>query len=100
MANKVPSSTPESIIDRTILGAVERAVLGPRRRLLGVAGGGAVLAALKAVFPIERALAAAKEETAKGKAPLEKAALKVGFVPITCATPIIMAKPMGFYSKY
>ena len=32
--------------------------------------------------------------------PLEKTALKVGFVPITCATPIIMAHPMGFYEKY
>ena len=31
---------------------------------------------------------------------LEKTDLKVGFIPITCATPIIMAEPLGFYSKY
>src|SRR6202008_1085546 len=31
--------------------------------------------------------------------PIEKKDLKVGFIPITCATPIIMAHPMGFYSK-
>ena len=31
---------------------------------------------------------------------LEKKSLKVGFIPITCATPIIMAKPMGFYERY
>jgi len=35
-----------------------------------------------------------------GKNPLEKTDLKVGFVPITCATPIIMAHPMGFYQRY
>ena len=33
-------------------------------------------------------------------APLEKKDLKVGFIPITCATPIIMAQPMGFYAKH
>ena len=32
--------------------------------------------------------------------PLEKKDLKVGFIPITCATPIIMAHPMGFYAKH
>src|SRR5690606_25386533 len=26
--------------------------------------------------------------------------LKVGFIPITCATPIIMAHPMGFYARH
>lgn len=31
---------------------------------------------------------------------LEKTDLKIGFIPITCATPIIMAEPLGFYSKY
>jgi nitrate/nitrite transport system substrate-binding protein len=32
--------------------------------------------------------------------PPEKKDLKIGFIPITCATPIIMAEPMGFYKKY
>jgi hypothetical protein len=31
---------------------------------------------------------------------LEKKDLKVGFIPITCGTPIIMAQPMGFYAKH
>jgi nitrate/nitrite transport system substrate-binding protein len=31
---------------------------------------------------------------------VEKTKLKVGFLPITCATPIIMSEPLGFYSKY
>ncbi|PZO41973.1 MAG: nitrate ABC transporter substrate-binding protein [Pseudanabaena frigida] len=31
---------------------------------------------------------------------LEKTNLKVGFLPITCATPIIMSEPLGFYTKY
>src|SRR5439155_21796298 len=30
---------------------------------------------------------------------IEKRDLKVGFIPITCGTPIIMAEPMGFYAK-
>jgi nitrate/nitrite transport system substrate-binding protein len=31
---------------------------------------------------------------------LEKTDIKVGFIPITCATPIIMSEPLGFYDKY
>ncbi|MCT7961680.1 ABC transporter substrate-binding protein [Laspinema sp. D1] len=31
---------------------------------------------------------------------LEKTHLKIGFIPITCATPIIMSQPLGFYQKY
>jgi nitrate/nitrite transport system substrate-binding protein len=100
--------TPETLMDRSLVRAVERAVLkgmgiphAARRRLLQMVGGGTLLGALRAVFPIDSALAAAKETTDKaGARPLEKKALKVGFVPITCATPIIMAHPMGFYKKY
>lgn len=33
-------------------------------------------------------------------AKLEKTELKVGFIPITCATPIIMSEPLGFYKKH
>ena len=45
-------------------------------------------------FPLKTAT----EAFAQG-GPLEKKDLKVGFIPITCATPIIMAAPMGFYAK-
>ena len=31
---------------------------------------------------------------------LEKTDLKIGFIPITCASPIIMSEPLGFYEKY
>ncbi len=31
---------------------------------------------------------------------LEKKDLTIGFIPITCATPIVMSDPLGFYSKY
>lgn len=31
---------------------------------------------------------------------LEKTDLRIGFIPITCATPIIMSEPLGFYKKY
>ncbi len=33
-------------------------------------------------------------------AKLEKKDLKIGFIPITCATPIIMSEPLGFYKKH
>ena len=49
------------------------------------------------VFPILRAQDAWAEGA--GGAP-EKANLKVGFIAITCATPIILAAPMGFYAKH
>ncbi|WP_346293715.1 CmpA/NrtA family ABC transporter substrate-binding protein [Sphaerothrix gracilis] len=31
---------------------------------------------------------------------LEKTDLQIGFIPITCASPIIMSEPLGFYQKY
>ena len=90
----------EDIMDRTIESAVVRSVFGhndiSRRAFLGMVGGGTAAALLGSMFPMEEAKAALKESMGK----LEKTKLKVGFVPITCATPIIMAHPMGFYSKY
>ena len=49
------------------------------------------------VFPILRAQEAWAEGA--GGAP-EKINLKIGFIAITCATPIILAAPMGFYAKH
>jgi nitrate/nitrite transport system substrate-binding protein len=79
--------------------AVLRAVFprgGTRRALLGRFGGAAVLGALADAFPLGRA----REALAQGGGTPEKRGLKIGFIPITCATPIIMAHPMGFYGRH
>src|SRR6476659_5845502 len=65
-----------------------------RRRFLRAVGAGTALSAISTFFP----LGAAKEAFAQsGK--LEKQSVKIGFIPITCATPIIMSLPMGFYAR-
>ena len=84
--------------DRAVEGAVMRAIFpddGQRRHFLRAVGAGTALAAISTFFP----LGAAKEAFAQSGGKLEKQKLKVGFIPITCATPIIMAAPMGFYAK-
>src|SRR5262244_2298122 len=78
--------------------AVELAVLGGRqgrRAFIERVGAATAGAALAAVFPMRAAQALAQQKPG----PLEKRDLKIGFIPITCATPIIMAEPMGFYKK-
>lgn len=93
-------TTRDEIFDRAVESAVVRAVFGhndmSRRGFMRLAGGALAASVFASVFPLEEAKAALKETLG---AP-EKSDLKVGFVPITCATPIIMARPMGFYSKY
>ena len=84
---------------RVVDQAVVRAILPDdltRRRLLHAIGAGALLGAINEVFPLARA----REAFAQGTGPLEKKDIKIGFIPITCATPIIMAHPLGFYSRY
>ena len=66
-----------------------------RRRFLRAVGKGSAMAAISSVLPVASLQAMAQE---KGGA-LEKKDLKIGFIPITCATPLIMAHPLGFYSK-
>ncbi len=83
---------------RVVEQAVMRAIFpedSMRRRFLQAVGTPTALAAISSIFP----LAAAQEAFAQGSGKLEKTNVKVGFIPITCATPIIMADPMGFYKK-
>jgi nitrate/nitrite transport system substrate-binding protein len=85
--------------DRAVEGAVMRALFPQdevRRGFLRAVGAGTALAAISTLFP----LGLAKEAFAQGAGALEKTRLKVGFIPITCATPIIMAHPLGFYAKH
>jgi nitrate/nitrite transport system substrate-binding protein len=67
-----------------------------RRALLRLFGAGTVMAAIESVFP----LATAREAMAQAAGAPEKRDLRIGFIPITCATPIIMAHPMNFYSRH
>lgn len=85
----------EAVMDRAIESAIVRGVFGhneaSRRRFMKMLGGASVAAVLGSIIPLDKVKAAVKES----HGPLEKSKLKVGFVPITCATPIIMAHPMG-----
>ncbi len=65
-----------------------------RRRFLRAVGKGTAMAAIASVLPVASLQAMAQDKNA-----LEKTKLKIGFIPITCATPLIMAHPLGFYSK-
>jgi nitrate/nitrite transport system substrate-binding protein len=90
----------DAMLERAIESAVVRSVFGhseiSRRSFTKMLGGTTLAAALASVFPIDKLKAAILDEIGTP----EKTDLAIGFVPITCATPIIMAEPLGFYSKY
>jgi len=65
-----------------------------RRNFMRAVGRSTAMAAIASVLPI-----APLQALAQDKAAPEKRNLKIGFIPITCATPLIMAHPLGFYSK-
>lgn len=89
----------EAVASRLIDTAIMKSVFGTdmnRRGFLRAVGAGTAAAALSQFFPLDDLKAKVIDATG----PLEKTHLNVGFVPITCATPIIMAHPLGFYKKY
>jgi nitrate/nitrite transport system substrate-binding protein len=93
------SQNGENLLDSAVERSVSRAIFGSkleRREFVRLVGAGAAAAIVNSIFPLDAAKALAQEKTR----PIEKKELKVGFIPITCATPIIMAEPMGFYKKY
>jgi len=92
-------ATSDQRFARVVEGAVMRALFPrdvQRRSFLRAVGASTALAAIAQFFP----LSAATEAFAQGTGAVEKKNLKVGFIPITCATPIIMAAPMGFYGRH
>jgi nitrate/nitrite transport system substrate-binding protein len=87
--------------DEAVGEAVEQALLHGlfpepvlRRTLLKSVGAATVLGALSALLPLETLKAIAQD-----KGPLEKAKINVGFLPITCAAPIIYGETLGHYGK-
>jgi nitrate/nitrite transport system substrate-binding protein len=93
------ATAPEQECYRSVVASAAMRAVFPkdaaRRAFLKSVGASTALAALAQFFPLETAT----ELFAQGTGTPEKKDLKVGFIPITCATPIIVAHPMGFYSK-
>ncbi len=71
-----------------------------RRRFLKNLAVGAALVTLTNCAPQQSEEPAGESSEAPSAENLEKKDLKIGFIPITCATPIIMSQPLGFYEKY
>lgn len=87
----------EALNQRVLQTTVMRALFpedAERRRFLSVVGASTAWAAISSLIPFGTLEAMAQE-----KGSLEKKDLKIGFIPITCASPLIMADPLGFYKK-
>jgi nitrate/nitrite transport system substrate-binding protein len=90
-------SSGEHYIDRLVETAVLRSIFPDtmlRRSFLKAVGASVALSALAEVFPLS-----AGKLMAQQTASLEKTKLTVGFVPITCTVPILLAHAMGEYQK-
>ncbi len=88
----------EQLWRRAVEGAVVRAMFPSdmrRRAFMKAVGSATALAAISEFFPLGTAMEAFAD-TGKPENPY----LKVGFIPITCATPLVLAAPMGIYAKY
>ena len=86
----------EETVKRSVVAAVLKAAGPTRRQLLAGLGGAALTALIAEVFPIAKLTAFAADPAGKP----EKKDVAIGFIPITCGTPIIMAEPLGFYKKH
>jgi len=65
-----------------------------RRAFLKAVGRPTAMAAIASVVPVGAMQAMAQERRTP-----EKKDLKIGFIAITCATPLLMADPLGYYSN-
>ncbi|HEV8517956.1 MAG TPA: CmpA/NrtA family ABC transporter substrate-binding protein [Burkholderiales bacterium] len=91
------SIDPEVLSQRFVESSLVRALFpqdATRRRFIQAVGVNTAMAAISSLLPVGALTAMAQD-----KAPLEKKDLKIGFIPITCATPLIMAGPLKFYEQ-
>lgn len=100
-ADTLAVNSHEEIVENLIEESVIRSVFPndmQRREFIRRVGKGAAAAMIAATFPFGNMKSWAADAVNPGE--IEKKDLTIGFIPITCATPIIMAEPMGFYGKY
>lgn len=111
-AKDLPGSDEETVnrlVETSIIKSMFQGNDLHRRKFIKLVGSSTFKAALASAIPLSAIQACVNEKKkevengggdAQGASKLEKTKLNVGFVPITCATPIIMSQPMGFYEKY
>jgi nitrate/nitrite transport system substrate-binding protein len=88
----------EQLSNDVIEESVMRAIFpqaAQRRDFLRAVGAHTARAAIASILPLGALQAMAQEKNGM----LEKKDLKIGFIAITCAAPLIMADPLGFYRK-
>ncbi len=96
---RVDGADKEKVVTRALESSVLRGIFqddSSRRSFLRKVGVGATAALISQFFPLQNLQAMAVEASKN----LEKKKLKIGFVPITCATPIVAGHALGFYQKY
>ena len=92
------ASNPDTLSQDFVEASLVRALFpqdSVRRKFLKAVGSATAMSAISSLLPIQQMQAMAQE---KGGS-IEKKELKIGFIAITCATPLIMADPLGFYKK-
>ncbi len=90
-----PGATMVRALESAALHSIFKTDVNRRKFLKGV-GASTAAAILSQFLPFE-ALQAMTKDAMKN---IEKKKLKIGFVPITCATPIIAGHALGYYNKY
>ena len=87
--------------EQAMANGVEQAVLhglfpdpATRRNILAAVGAGVLLDAVSSFLPLDSLKAIAQERPAP-----EKSEVTIGMIPITCATPLVMAEHLGLFKK-
>lgn len=93
------STDPGFVTQRALETSVMKGIFGDdlsRRRFLKAVGASTAYAAIQSLIPFNSLQAMVEDAMKK----IEKKDLKIGFVPITCATPIIGGHALDFFKKY
>ncbi|WP_435931616.1 ABC transporter substrate-binding protein [Moraxella bovoculi] len=96
--NVQPNSQTEQAAADFVEAAAVRALFPhepTRRAFLKTVGAGTAMAAMGSLLP----LSALQEAAAADRLNPEKKDLTIGFIPIICSTPLIMADPLGYYAE-
>lgn len=96
---EITSNDQDAVVARALESSVMRGIFKndlSRRSFLRQVGVAATAGLISQIFPFNSLHAMAEDARKK----IEKKSLKIGFVPITCATPIIAGHALGYYQKY